>query len=197
MSKKGINYNNTTRTFMPRRGMEAIDAVTGDAYKLDNAADVEVLDYVTGPDGKHYLSAKVTYFADYPQDKNPHKENVLQMNTLVNEDARRNWTWNDAQKLNINAGAWGYDDDEPTVSGEVLIPIDREINDRFVMNQGDKFIGIRDQYNLAPTATLEADDQYRASEYERGIQQIMDQNNVDQRTAENIFSIYARNSLKR
>ena len=68
---------------------------------------------------------------------------------------------------------------------------------RFTMNQADRFFNIKNQHGNSPSNTSQAIDQYRVSEYERGIQQIMDQNNVDQRTAENIFSIYARNSLKR
>jgi hypothetical protein len=197
-NQKGITWSNETNSFVPRRGMKAIDAHTGDTYDLDNAADVQIGDYVN-KDGKMYMEAKVTYFSDYPQANNPHKEGFLfERNSLNNEEARWNWKEGNSGDIKLNAEAFGYEGDEPIITGTVLIPIDREVNDRFLINQADKFIGINaNQQNLRPGATLAADDAYRTSEYQRGIQQIMSEQGVDQAMAENIFSIMSQNSLRR
>ena len=192
----GVAWNKATNSYLPKGTLMAYDSNSPTTeYNLQNAANIEYGDYVTGADGKHYIKANVTYFADYPQDQNPNKEGFFGDN-YTEDDVRHNWTKGTANEKNIVAEKWGYDADEPTITGEVLIPIDRELNDRYTVNQMDKYMNINTaQLNLAAGGDVSDAQRHAGGQEEYMIQQIMNDRQIERGPAEILLQQITRASV--
>jgi len=192
----GVSWNNETNSFLPKGSLTAYDSKNMAEYDLANAANIEYGDYYVDEKGNKYITANVTYFADYPQKKNPNKESSFWEVNSVDDAVKNNWTEGTANQHRIDATKWGYEVDEPTITGEVHIPLNKELSDRFTINQGDKFIGIKtNQYNLAPSGSVEQSGEFAQMQRQDMIDQVADSRGISEDAATIIVEQAIRNSV--
>ena len=118
----------------------AIDAQTGKSYDLNKALSYSIGDrYVTKKDknGKptRYMVANAIFDADNSDDSTPINEGFLGSNK-TSKDAGGQWKYGNAEDFGIRSEELQGQD---VYSGEILIPIEKQIQNRHITDQYNKF----------------------------------------------------------
>ena len=174
-----------------KRNIVAIDPTNGRRTVLDNALDLKLGDkYVVRPDGRKYLEASVVYKADEPIEGNPHKENLIGYNGLVDEESRRNWQFRNIDETNLRYDKLGLDDGEDVVTGTVYLDVTDPFASQIIQDQINKEVGITSQFDGAAASSDSYEQEYNTSTQENEVKnQIKEQ--YSQLTQDEVNQIYA------
>jgi hypothetical protein len=194
---KAFNLNEISSEgrIVPTRALKAIDEFTGRETDIMNALNLQFTqEYVTTPEGRKYIKAKVTYDADEPQEGNPHTENMFGVNSLVQDEARNNWVFKNLDETNMAYDNMELDNGHDVVEGYVLIDITKQANNQQYMDQFNRYAGITNKFQGASASADESmQEQSFMNNYEAIVNQIIKNENVSREEAERIANTLYRN----
>ena len=145
----GLTFNQKTGGYNPANMTTGgIDIENNEQYDLNNALAVNLGNkYVSKTiDGitKRYIVANVVYDRDAPGKNNPHDEDWGKFDTLKETSSRHNWT----------KGTYG---DKDTWEGEVLIPIEQEINTATFRTGMNKYLNLTSNIDASAGSAVNED----------------------------------------
>jgi hypothetical protein len=153
-----MNYDEKTGLEKSSLALGGIDAQTGKEYDLSKALSYSVGDrYVSRKDknGKlsRYLVANAIFDADTSDENTPIDEGFLGSNK-TSRDAGDHWQYGNAEDFGIRSeDLQGRD----VYRGEVLIPIERQIQDPLIRDEVNKYRGITNRQDATAASATEQD----------------------------------------
>ncbi len=171
----GLNTISNQNRSVPMRDLKAIDRDTGRELDVGNALNVQPSGKYVYQNGEWYILADATFDADEPREGNPHEEDIFGGNTWVEEEARHNWGFVNANQTSLNYEAIGLDGGSDVVKGQILIPIQKKLNDQGVMDQVNGILNVTNKYQGAQVGgDAYGQQQHMGQQYSSMVQGLMD-----------------------